>query len=231
MKLKGRLAIISNKIPRCNIVCDIGTDHAYIPIYLLKKGICRKAIVTDVNQGPIAIAQRNIKEYQLEKFIVTRIGDGLDPLKDNEADIIIIAGMGGKLIERILSDGISKAKSAELLILQPMNSEEIVATWLYENRFEIVDEELVKEGTKIYNIKAAKWTDKQNEFNEAELYISNKLASNKNTLLYEYISKKVNMLNNKISGIRMSKSIDEIELRKYISLRNRMLEILYRGGK
>ncbi len=166
MQLKGRLALISQKVPKCNIVCDVGTDHAYVPIYLLKRGICEKAIVTDINKGPIHIAQRNIKEHQLDEFIETRIGDGLEPLKDSEVDGIIIAGMGGKLIERILSNGISKAKRAEFLILQPMNSEEIVTSWLYKNKFEIVDEELVKEDSKIYNIKTAKWTGKPNKFNE-----------------------------------------------------------------
>ncbi|HHY24723.1 MAG TPA: SAM-dependent methyltransferase [Clostridiaceae bacterium] len=231
MQLKGRLALISQKVPKCNIVCDVGTDHAYVPIYLLKRGICEKAIVTDINKGPIHIAQRNIKEHQLDEFIETRIGDGLEPLKDSEVDGIIIAGMGGKLIERILSNGISKAKRAEFLILQPMNSEEIVTSWLYKNKFEIVDEELVKEDSKIYNIKTAKWTGKPNKFNEVELYISNKLINNRNTVLDEYINKKIKMLNNKISGIKLSKSIEENDIENYISLRNEMLKILFRGEK
>jgi tRNA (adenine22-N1)-methyltransferase len=139
--------------------------------------------------------------------------------------------MGGKLIERILSNGISKAKRAEFLILQPMNSEEIVTSWLYKNKFEIVDEELVKEDSKIYNIKTAKWTGKPNKFNEVELYISNKLINNRNTVLDEYINKKIKMLNNKISGIKLSKSIEENDIENYISLRNEMLKILFRGEK
>ncbi len=231
MQLKGRLALISQKVPKCNIICDIGTDHAYVPIYLLKKGICEKAIVTDINKGPIYIAQRNIREHQLDEFIETRIGDGLEPLKDGEADVIIIAGMGGMLMERILSNSISKAINAKLLVLQPMNSEEMVTAWLYKNKFEVIDEELVKEDSKIYNIKTAKWTGKQNKFSEVELYISDKLVNNRNDILYEYINKKIKMLDNKISGIRLSKSVDEIELEKYISLKKEMLEILFRGEK
>lgn len=231
MLLKGRLAVISQSVSKCNIVCDIGTDHAYIPIYLLKRGICKKAIVTDINKGPILIAQRNIRDHQLEGFIETRIGDGLEPLKDDEADIIIIAGMGGKLIERILSSDILKAQKAKLLILQPMNAEEIVTAWLYKNRFEIVDDELVKENSKIYNIKTAKWTGNQKEFSDLELFISSKLINNKSDILFEYINKKIKILNNKILGIKLSKSAGEIELEKYISLKNEMLKVLFRSEK
>jgi len=226
MELKGRLGSIAKKVPKCNIVCDIGTDHVYIPICLLKTGICKRAVVTDINEGPVARAQKNIKEYHLEEYIEARVGDGLEPIKDNEIDVIIIAGMGGKLIAKILGEGITKAKRARLLVLQPMNSEELVSAWLYENGFEILDEELIKEGNKIYNIKVAKWTGKLKAYNEIEIYLSEKLISKKSPVLEEYISKKITMLNKKISGMKLSKSIDIIELQKYISLKGGILEVL-----
>lgn len=231
MILNGRLALIAEKVPECNVVCDIGSDHAYVPIYLVQRGKCRRAIATDIKEGPVAISKRNIEEYGLESYIDARVGDGLEPVNQNEIDVIIIAGMGGKLIAKILEEGIIKAKKARCLVLQPMNSEELVSKWLYENGFEIIDEGLAKEGNKIYDVKVAKWEPEPGEngnYSEIDIYISPKLISNNGPILPEYINKKINILNKKIRGLQMSKNTPHDELEKCIKLRNEMVEILHR---
>ncbi|NJD04175.1 MAG: SAM-dependent methyltransferase, partial [Ruminiclostridium sp.] len=152
MDLKGRLGAIAEKIPQCGTLADVGTDHAYIPIFAVKNSMCRKAIAADVKSGPVGIAARNIKRYGYEKRIETRLGYGLEPITEAESDVIVIAGMGGILIREIIEKSIEKAQIARVLILQPMNMAEVLRKWLNENGFEIFDETLAEESDKIYNI-------------------------------------------------------------------------------
>jgi len=111
MELKGRLKLIADLTPKCNIVCDIGTDHAYIPIYLVMNKKCQRALACDVRKGPIGFAEKNIAEYGLSQYISTRIGYGLEPLEDNEVDVVVIAGMGGLLIKKYWKKVLERQKS------------------------------------------------------------------------------------------------------------------------
>lgn len=132
-------------------VADIGTDHAYIPIALAGKGI--RVIATDVNRGPLDIAEGNIKKYGYN--IELRQGNGLSCLKPYEIEEIIIAGMGGELIQKIIENDFETASSA-ILILQPMNSQYELRRFLYDSGFAVIKEDLAKEGHKIYNLILAK---------------------------------------------------------------------------
>ena len=128
-------------------VTDIGTDHAYIPIILADRGF--KVIATDISTGPLKSAEENIKKYN--KDIELRLGSGLKPIKCGETDSIIIAGMGGELIEKILSENPEKAKNS-LLLLQPMNSQYELRKFLINSGYSIINEDLAAEGHKIYNL-------------------------------------------------------------------------------
>ncbi len=194
MELKGRLKLISNKIPICNILCDIGTDHAYIPIFLVKDKRCKRAVACDIRMKPLVAARRNIRAYGLEEHIDTRLGDGLEPLGENEADVIIIAGVGGNMIERILKNGFKKALNADSLVLQPMNDIDMVRRWLYQNGFDIYDEGLIDEGEKIYNVICTRWTGEAKELDPVYYYIGRKLVENRDPLLERYLSKKIRQL-------------------------------------
>lgn len=132
-------------------VADIGTDHAYIPIRLIQDGICDKVIASDIKSGPVNAAKRHIEKYGLSDKIEVRLGSGLSPLGDNEAEEIIIAGMGGEMIIKILSEDEKKAKNSRL-ILQPMNSQYELRKFLHENGYKIELEDLATEGYKVYNI-------------------------------------------------------------------------------
>ncbi len=136
-------------------VADIGCDHAYVPIALIEEGRAKNVIACDINKGPVMIAEENIKKHNKEDFIKTRIGNGLSPIEEGEADTIIIAGMGGELICSILNDDIKKAKAATL-VLQPMNDQNVVRKFLIDNGFEIIGEDIALEGFKVYNIIVAK---------------------------------------------------------------------------
>ncbi len=140
---------------RAEVVADIGCDHAYVPIALIDEGRAKRVIACDINKGPVLIADENIKKHNKTEFIKTRIGGGLAPIDEGEADTVIIAGMGGELICTILNDDIKKAQMSTL-VLQPMNDQHTVREFLINNGFEIINEDIALEGFKVYNIIVAK---------------------------------------------------------------------------
>ena len=222
LDLKGRLKLIANKTPACNTVCDIGTDHAYLPIFLIQNDVCHTAIAADVKKGPLMAANKNIAEARLESVIETRLGNGLEPIGEKEVDVIIAAGMGGILIKDILENGILQARNAKALILQPMNAPEILREWLYKAGFEIYDEELINEGEKIYIVISARWTGEQAEIDRFHFYIGSKLIERKDPLLLPYITKRVKQLRKAV--LEMGEAGERIEeaRNKYLWLIDRM---------
>ena len=201
MYLSPRLQIIANSINSYVIMADIGSDHAHLPIYLLKNNRIKKAIATDVNKGPIEIAKSRIQGDNLTNSIETRLGNGLCALKKDEADVIVIAGMGGILITEILEDGIDIARSAKQLVLQPMRDSDLLRRWLYKNSFHIVNEELVKEEDKIYEVIWA--ANGAVEFDRQDLMlIGDKLIKKAHPLLREYIEIKMKALDNIINTLK-----------------------------
>lgn len=122
MNLGSRLQGIANYVLPNKVFADIGTDHAYLPIYLIKNGIVKKAIAGDYNQGPYEAAQKAVLNYNLAGKIEVRLGNGLTVLAEGEADIVAIAGMGGTTIVEILSAKLNLAQQVQRLILQPMNN-------------------------------------------------------------------------------------------------------------
>jgi tRNA (adenine22-N1)-methyltransferase len=226
MELTGRLKLIAEKVPYCEIVSDIGTDHAYLPIYLVEKKVCKKAIASDVKVGPVNVAMENVRKAGLDRIIDTRMGNGLEKIYLDEADTIVIAGMGGILIKDILVKEFEKAKSAKALILQPMNAIEILREWLYENKFYIYDEELVNEGEKIYVVISAKWNGENTPHEEIDYYIGRKLIEKRDPLLVSYITKRLRQLKGIVKEIEAS-GTRKVEIKnKYIKLRDNLVEIL-----
>jgi tRNA (adenine22-N1)-methyltransferase len=93
MKLNKRLMMIAGKIPKCHTLADIGTDHAYIPIYAVKNQLCEKALAADLREGPLKMALENIRRCGTADKIEIRLGNGLEPIIYNEIDVIVVAGM------------------------------------------------------------------------------------------------------------------------------------------
>lgn len=160
-------------------VADIGTDHAYIPIYLAQNNLIEKAIATDLREGPLLIAKSNIEKYNLTEKIELRLGSGIAPIERGEVDTYIIAGMGGELISNILSADTEKAYSAETLVLQPMNAQDVLRKWLSENGFSIIEEDITTEEHKVYNLIIAKKGQGNTFRSEFELHLPPYLYSHK----------------------------------------------------
>lgn len=130
--------------------CDVGCDHGYVSIYLVKSGVCDKMIAMDVRQGPLSQARLHIEEAGLGDYIETRLSDGLHGLKPGECDAMVCAGMGGKLMVRILEEGQKIIERMEQIILQPQSDLTFVRGYLYERGFAIEEEDMVLEDGKFY---------------------------------------------------------------------------------
>ena len=150
MQISERLRAVAGMVsPGCRLA-DVGTDHAYIPIYLIQNGTVPQAIAMDINQGPLLRATENIRRYGLAGQIETRLSDGLEKLQAGEADTVLIAGMGGLLMVRILENGREVLTGCRELVLQPQSDIRSVRAYLEENGWQIDREDLVFEDGKYY---------------------------------------------------------------------------------
>ena len=198
--LSPRLKIIADSIQGFDTVADIGSDHAYLPIYLIKNKQVKSVIATDINSGPVKISKGRIDSHGVESRITVRQGNGLQVLKPGETEVVVIAGMGGILIRDILDKDAQVAQNARLLILQPMRDSDKVRKWLYENSFDIIDEELVKEQDKIYEVL---WAIPVSEARASKglLLVGDKIIEKKHPLAVEFINKKTNELEKVIAAL------------------------------
>lgn len=155
--LSLRLKTIASLVPKGARVCDIGTDHAYLPIFLKKSGIACSVIATDLNEKPLKNAQSNIHNSGVSD-ISLRLCDGLAGVKSHEVDTIIIAGMGGEVIVGILNACEWAKATDKTYILQPTTSAEILREFLCKNGFEIKSETPVFENGKLYSVMTVKFT-------------------------------------------------------------------------
>lgn len=155
LKLSERLNAVVSHIPTGASVADIGSDHAYLPVYACLHQITRSAIVGEITDGPFHSARDQVRKTGLEGQISVRKGDGLEVLSPGEVDVITIAGMGGKLIRDILQRGKDKLPGVSRLILQPNVGAESIRKWLLENGWELKAEQILEEDQKIYEILVA----------------------------------------------------------------------------
>ena len=171
MKLSKRLQTIADFVKKDAVVADIGTDHAHIPIYLIENNIIDKAYACDINKGPLEKAKENIANFGVSKNIVLRLSNGLDKMSNKEVDTIIIAGMGGELISRILEAGYSGShlNGRERLILQPNVAEHFVREWLMKHSYRITYETVVEDNHRLYEIIVAEPVGERVEYTELEL--------------------------------------------------------------
>ncbi|MCH5275522.1 MAG: SAM-dependent methyltransferase [Lachnospiraceae bacterium] len=150
MELSKRLQTLADMVTPGNRIADIGCDHGFVSIYLCEKHISPKVYAMDVRKGPLSRAEEHITAHGLTDYIETRLSDGLDALKADEAEAVICAGMGGRLMARILLEGLSKVMQMKELILQPQSEPAFFRQFLHKHHLVIVEERLVKEEGKFY---------------------------------------------------------------------------------
>ena len=167
-KISKRLFLAASFARKGEFIADVGTDHAYLPIYLYTNKIIRGAVVSDINEGPIERAAKNISDFSCGGAIVPILCDGLSKIEEYSPDSVFILGMGGELIVNIISKAEWLKKNKTRLIMQAMTHSEVLREYLIKNGFEITDEAMV-EDSKIYQITVAEYTGNITDADKLEL--------------------------------------------------------------
>lgn len=184
--ITNRLAAAAGFVRRGARVCDVGTDHAYLPIFLCKAGIAEKALATDINRGPCERAAENIKLHKCSDMIEVRQADGLDLAADFNPSDIIVCGMGGELIRDIILRSQLTREKGVRLILQPMTKAASLRRALTSNGFRIVGEALAKDD-RIYQVICAEYTGQKYELTNAEALLGPVNITKKDALFSEFV--------------------------------------------
>lgn len=192
LRLTKRLQAIAFYLSAWKKVADIGTDHAYLPIYLTTQDNYSKIIATELNQGPLERASKEIESLGLTEIIELRQGNGLQCLQPGEVEIVVVAGMGGETIRDILAHSLFVANTLKQIILQPMSRSYLLRSWLVDNCFTIVDEELIAEDNRIYEVLAVEPGESKKTYSPLELEIGPLLLAKKHNLLIPHLEQILN---------------------------------------
>ncbi|MCD7835272.1 MAG: class I SAM-dependent methyltransferase [Lachnospiraceae bacterium] len=168
-KLSKRLTMLCGMVKKGSRVVDVGCDHGFVPIFLVQSGLCPHVLAMDVGSGPLSGAREHIAELGLNDYIDTRLSDGLENYRRGEADVLVCAGMGGRLMLRILSEAGEKLEDFSELLLQPQSELFEFRNKLRMGGYYITDEEMVFEGGKYYFIMKAVHS-KENAGEDGEMY-------------------------------------------------------------
>lgn len=145
MELSKRLQGVVNLMPPAHTICDVGCDHGYVAITFIKKGIAQKVIAMDVNKGPLEQAKRNASLFGVTEALDFRLSDGLCKVSPGEADAFLCAGMGGRLMIHIMTEGREVMNRMKGAVLQPQSELSLVRRYIYEIGWHIVKEDMVFE--------------------------------------------------------------------------------------
>ena len=205
------------------IAADIGSDHAYLPIEIIKRGMARRAVACDINQGPIEAARRNIAAAGLTDRIDTLKTDGLHGVENFHPTDIMIFGMGGELITAILSAAPWIRNPAIGLILQPMTKGEVLRSWLLENGFSILDETLTYED-QYYQTIHARFGGETERYSAEELWFGKRILKGESPHLEGYLRRKCAVLTAVVEGKRRGGADASLEEELLSALERRLEE-------
>ncbi len=221
MKINNRLKKIGDLVEANSFCLDVGCDHALLDIYLVKRNKNIKAVASDIAEGPLEQAKKNIKKEHLENEIETRLGPGLKTYSD-EIDTVIISGMGGRNIIGICKESPKVLKKMNTLILSPNNYQEDVKRYICKNGFYIENEEFVKDNNIIYQIIIFKKGKKK--YTNKELYFGPVFLTKKDKLFKEYYEKEYNTKKIIFKLLPKNKYLKRYLLQKEIKLLKSELE-------
>lgn len=194
--LDSRLLSAAKLVREGAYVCDVGTDHAYLPVYLVLIGRASRALASDINKGPVMRAKESVMKYGVADKIDVVLSDGLAGAEGYPVTDIIIAGMGGELIASILDAAKWVKNEKYRLVLQPMTHAEILRKYLADNGFSIIDEDIVKDAgnNKIYQLICAEFSGTTENYTTDELYLGRYNISRGGDVLKEHCErlKKIN---------------------------------------
>lgn len=204
MKLSKRLQAIADLITKYKqgeILADIGTDHAYLPCYLVEEEVIEKAYACDIASGPINASIETIKLYQLEKQVIPLLGSGMNPIIDKDIDMISICGMGGKLTIDILDEH-KEFLDNHRFILQANIGLEVLREYLFQQNMKIIDEAIVKDAHHIYEIIVCEKTSESFVYTKEDMYFGPCLRQHKNGLFYEKWRRQLEIQNEILASLK-----------------------------
>ncbi|MBQ7654750.1 MAG: SAM-dependent methyltransferase [Clostridia bacterium] len=207
--LGSRLMKVASFVKEGEIIADIGTDHAYLPVYLVTNGICPFAIASDIGEGPLKNAEKIVRKTDTADKVRLMISDGLDSYKQGDADVYIFAGMGGTLIKNLLEKAEWIKDKNIRFIFQPMSRSEELIEYLTENGFELTEEGSCFEGGRCYIIFCAVYTGEKKTYPESFSYIG-LLPDEKTDSSAFFIKRQYRLIEKKLRALEKSgKNFDE----------------------
>lgn len=215
MKINARLKKIGDLVEANSFCLDVGCDHALLDIYLVKRNKNIQVVASDIAEGPLSQARKNIKRERLEDKIELRLGDGLDPYTD-EINTVIISGMGGRNIIGICKKNPKKLKKIDTLIISPNNYQEDVKRYLCKNGFYIENEEFVKDKNFIYQIIIFKKGKKK--YSKKEYFFGPVFIIKKGPLFREYYEREMKSREILISILPRNYRLKKLQTRKEIKM-------------
>ena len=221
MELSPRLRMIAELIPKGVQFADVGTDHAYLPVWLILQGVIDHAIAADLRSGPLDRAKETAEKYGVSQCVGFRLCDGLTGIKEDEADVIVIAGMGGETISHILSEAPWTRREEKMLILQPMSSQEDLRQWLAQNGSVIEKERIAREDKTLYTIMVVKG-GREDAMTQAELVAG---RQSKDPLRGDYLDLLISKLNRALAGQRAAAVRNEEAIARTAELLNALKEM------
>ncbi|MEW6423265.1 MAG: class I SAM-dependent methyltransferase [Bacillota bacterium] len=210
MRLSKRLEAVAGFVPPGKVVADIGTDHAYLPVYLVRTGRSPRVIATELNAKPGERARFWVRSYGLEDKVEVRLGAGLEALSPGEAQVAVVAGLGGNTIKELLAATPLVFNRLEKLILQPMADAGDLRLWLVDNGWRLADEALVEEGGRLYVVIAAE-KGKESTEDRFLIAIGPRLAEKGGPVFISYLEGLKRNYRRILSGLERSRSPDAQE--------------------
>ena len=220
-KLSPRLALVAEFVPRGAVVADVGTDHAYLPVYLVENNICPAVVATDVHQKPYQSALNTVQQVGLGHKITVGLGDGLKCLQPGDVQVVVMAGIGGGTMCRLLDASPEVVTGLTRLVLQPMDDAPQLRKWLVSHGWQLVAERLVDDNGHLYLVLVAE-PGRSEVLDELALIVGPKLLECKDQLLSLYVQGLIEQHRRILSGLsrsnrqetRARKAVVEVRLEK-----------------
>ncbi len=200
LPISKRLLCCASMVQPGSRVADIGTDHGYLGIYLLQTGAARHVIACDLRKDPLENARRNAKLFGVDGKMELRLSDGLEKILPDEVDTVVMAGMGGDLIQKILSQCLWRRREGLQFILQPQSAGNVLRRWLCEDGFEIQREEPVQDGHFLYTVMDIRQGEPA-PLTPGTEYASPALLASGSPLVGNYLARVENALQETVRGL------------------------------
>lgn len=213
IQLSKRLQMVAEFVEENAVLADIGSDHAYLPTYLVKKGIVQKAIAGEVVKGPYESAVKNVQRENVEAKVTVRLANGLQAIRAEDAvTTVTIAGMGGALIAKILKEGERQLTSVNRLVTQPNIHAVAIRDWAIDNGWMILDEMILKEDDKIYEIVVLERGNAV--YTELERLLGPVLMKEKNPVFHEKWQREMKQWNQILKSLEGANQDESIQAKK-----------------